>query len=154
MSFKDFMNLLKNGGTLVAFILVQTSVWFLELYKIIQKKTPPSFCCHVGIPSKFQEGSDWTIRSSIYLCRVVQEMLGVWPKVIFWWTIVAIKYAWWKLQIHSLKDYKTGSGKKPWLSHKSRDFCFSSVYPLWFNAKKATTGRIEFVVFLLFFFSL
>lgn len=31
-------------------------------------------------------------------------------KSFFWWTIVAIKYAWWKLQIHSLTDYKTGSG--------------------------------------------
>lgn len=54
----------------------------LELYEFIQKKRT-SCCCHVGNPTKFEEGSGWTVRSSLCLCNIVQEMLGAWPKVIF-----------------------------------------------------------------------
>lgn len=59
-------------------------------YNILQRKIPLVLPC--GEPTKFEEVSSWTVRSSIYLCDIVQEMLVAWPKATFFqWTTVAIK---------------------------------------------------------------
>lgn len=82
----------------------------LELYEFIQKKKEHPAAAMWGTQPNLRKavaelsGAPYAFATLFRKCWVHDL------KSFFWWTIVAIKYAWWKLQIHSLTDYKTGSG--------------------------------------------